>query len=930
MKRVVLAVTSNSGSSLNRAEERKDRRSEIQKFRSSERPHFHISALLLLCCSIALSVLLCWDVEAGSEVIKEIEVDGLYSIKKEELLYLLDVKKGEELNPEKITSGIKRAFLKGIFDDIMVYDEGNGRLRIDVKERDIIEDISIDGNSFLSNRSIKKYISALHFNEGEIMRYDLLDRLRDHLIKSISEKGFPNCKVELNTINTGKPYRVKFLIRIDEGEPERIKQLNIIGDESVRKLVGLNEGDILDKEELLHGFERIRRYYKKEGRTNFVIGPYTFSDGELSIHINPGKRLNISFYGNETISSKTLMRELPFVEFENFRDEMLEEAVSNLKSFYQRKGFLNPQMAPVISEDSENINLSFYIFEGKKVKISSIKFTGITLSEKNLKEIMISKEGEFLNPEILSYDRDIIHEFYNALGYLKVEVDEPVSKIEGSEAEILINIKEGPQTIIEDINIEGNRVLSEESIKASILPLKKGSPYNEVDLSDARYRVLDLCTSLGLLDADITVKREFSERGVRITFVIKEGEPTYFGKTIIKGNKKTNNIVMERELLHREGKPFDYSILTKERQKLYRLGLFTEVDIEPLDRYDSKRDIIMTLKEGNAGAVEFGIGYGDYEKYRGFLDVSYRNLFGMNRQGSLRVELSSLEERVILNYYEPWFLGRPLPLRVLALREDRKEKNIDTGEIRYRLTRHTLTGGIERNLSDLLKGEFYYEFSVVKTFDVKPDVILSREDTGTLAISAIRPGLIYDTRDNPFDPRSGILAGLTVKAASSLLLSETDFIKVMVNASLYKEITRRSILALSLRAGIAQGFGSTRDLPLVERFFVGGRNTVRGYEQDMLGPKGADGTPTGGNAFLVTNLELRNYIGKGFSVVTFLDGGNVWHKIDDMNLSLKYTAGIGLRYNTPVGPLRIDYGHKLMKERGESTGEVHFSIGHAF
>ncbi|MFN3395759.1 MAG: POTRA domain-containing protein, partial [Thermodesulfovibrionales bacterium] len=336
------------------------------------------------------------------------EVEGLYSIKKEELLYLLDISKGEELNPDKITIGIKRAFLKGIFDDIRVYHEGNGRLKIDAKERDIVETISIEGNSYLPDRIIRKYIATLPFKEGQIMRYDLLDKLREHLIMSLSEKGFPNCKVESNVINTGKPHRVKLLIRIEENEPVRIKRLTIIGDESVRKLMGLEEGDIFDKDELLKGFERIKRYYKKEGRTNFVIGPYTFSEGELSIHINPGKKLDISFYGNETISSKTLMKELPFVEFENFRDEMLEEAVSNLKSLYHKKGFLNPQIAPVISEDSENINLSFYIFEGRKVKIKSIKFSGITLREKNLREIMTTKEGEFLNPEALSYDRDII------------------------------------------------------------------------------------------------------------------------------------------------------------------------------------------------------------------------------------------------------------------------------------------------------------------------------------------------------------------------------------------------------------------------------------------------------------------------------------------------------------------------------------------
>jgi outer membrane protein insertion porin family len=139
------------------------------------------------------------------------------------------------------------------------------------------------------------------------------------------------------------------------------------------------------------------------------------------------------------------------------------------------------------------------------------------------------------------------------------------------------------------------------------------------------------------------------------------------------------------------------------------------------------------------------------------------------------------------------------------------------------------------------------------------------------------------------------------------------------------------VLAVSLRGGVAQGLDKTRELPLVERFFLGGRTTVRGYEQDTLGPKGVNGTPTGGNAFVMGNLELRTDVGKGFGIVTFLDGGNVFKKANNLDITnLKYTAGVGLRYNTPVGPFRIDYGHKLNRERGESRGEIHFSLGHAF
>jgi outer membrane protein insertion porin family len=230
-----------------------------------------------------------------------------------------------------------------------------------------------------------------------------------------------------------------------------------------------------------------------------------------------------------------------------------------------------------------------------------------------------------------------------------------------------------------------------------------------------------------------------------------------------------------------------------------------------------------------------------------------------------------------------------------------------------------------------VKTEFYYEFSLVRTFDVQPDVILSREDTGTLAISGVRPAILYDTRDNPFDPRKGFLVGLSMKVASFLLLSETDFIKLEAYGSNFQRLSKRITLAFSVRGGVAYGLGSTEQLPIVERFFLGGRSTVRGYAQDTLGPKGADGNPTGGNAYLMGNIEFRTDIGRGFGLVPFLDMGNIWLKTGEINpMQLKFTTGLGVRYNTPVGPLRVDYGIKLSRETGESRGEIHFSVGHAF
>jgi outer membrane protein insertion porin family len=337
------------------------------------------------------------------------------------------------------------------------------------------------------------------------------------------------------------------------------------------------------------------------------------------------------------------------------------------------------------------------------------------------------------------------------------------------------------------------------------------------------------------------------------------------------------------------------------------------------------------VKEGNAGAYEFGIGYADYEQFRGYAEVSYRNLWGLNRQGLLRGELSSLQQRFITQYTEPWLLGYPLPFRVMFLYEDKKEISIPGREVRYRIERYAASAGVEKQLTDKLKSELYYEYSIVRTSDVQPDVVLSKEDVGTLAISSIRPSLVYDTRDNPFEPTKGIVAGLSVKIASSLLFSETDFVKVTLYGSTFHRLHRRVVLALSGRGGMAYGYDHTDELPLVERFFLGGRFSVRGYEQDTLGPKGADNNPTGGNAFAMGSIEFRTDVGRGFSLVPFLDLGNVWVKVSDVDPSdIKYTAGLGLRYGTPVGPLRVDYGFKLNKEKNESSGELHFSIGHAF
>ncbi|HWR89204.1 MAG TPA: outer membrane protein assembly factor BamA, partial [Dissulfurispiraceae bacterium] len=653
-------------------------------------------------------------------------------------------------------------------------------------------------------------------------------------------------------------------------------------------------------------------------------------DGVLDIALMRGQRLVVNFEGNTVFSSGRLKKEVPFFEINDYSNDLLEETAGRLLTLYHDKGYAFAQVTPITVLRDDGIDITFFLFEGEEYSVTSVAFTGASINQERLRATLANRPGQRYNPDIMERDRETLEEFYRALGYLRVEVPEPEIAMDNADVSIHYTVREGSQVTVREISFLGNRSVSDDEIRTAIA-IREGSPYNDVDIAETRARIDDLYDKKGYLDVRVDVERDMRDDGASVRFRIAEGTPVRFGKTIVVGNDRTKLKVITREFQHREGEPYDFGLLLKDRHSLQKLGLFSDIDVVPQEGDGDRKDVIYRLREAPAGSVDFGIGYSEYERLRGFFDVSYKNFGGMNRQGLFRAEMSSLLQRMTLSYVEPWFMERKIPFKALLLYEKKKEVNVDSRDVLYRLERVLASAGVTKKIREKYDAELYYDFSVVKTYDVQPDVILSRNDVGTQVISGFRPGLLYDNRDNPFTPQKGIFAGLSCKIASKLFLSETEFVKFSAFGNTYVKLSDRFVLALSLRGGLATGFGGTTELPIVERFFLGGRTTVRGYDQDELGPKGSDGNPTGGNAFLMENLELRADVGRGFGIVTFLDGGNVWQKVEDMKIGdFKFTVGIGLRYNTPVGPLRVDYGHKLDRESGESSGEIHFSLGHAF
>jgi len=249
----------------------------------------------------------------------------------------------------------------------------------------------------------------------------------------------------------------------------------------------------------------------------------------------------------------------------------------------------------------------------------------------------------------------------------------------------------------------------------------------------------------------------------------------------------------------------------------------------------------------------------------------------------------------------------------------------------FNLTKTALIAGINHEILERSTVSLQYEFSLDETSEVDPGAIIAPEDQGRANIASARALVVLDFRDDPFNPKRGMYASGVGELASELFGSQVEYWSLTGQASFYLPVVRRNSLALSARAGVVLPYGTSSEVPIQKRFFAGGRTTVRGFKQDTLGPIGADGAPIGGDFQLILNAEMRVPLQYGFLAAGFVDAGSVWLRNPSMyGFDLRETAGLSIRYITPVGPISVDYGWKLDPRPGESAGEWSFTIGMVF
>ncbi len=580
----------------------------------------------------------------------------------------------------------------------------------------------------------------------------------------------------------------------------------------------------------------------------------------------------------------------------------------------------------------------------KQVQVRQIIFHGNEhIPAREIKAEMHTKEKGWnifkkapYSEMILEEDLKTIEKFYKSRGFYHAKIENARVRKRDDEVVIEIWIKEGPPTIVKEIdwNIKNH---FPEKLKQKLresIPLKEGDTFSTEGYKNTKRALIAFLLEHGYPKSEVNTKALLNKKTneARIIIDIRSGPLCYIGDIKAIGNKNISTKCILDEIVIRKGDIYQESKIRESQRRLFNSQLFREVKItvEGLDSDSKYLPIKVMVKEGKKQTIKVGVGYGTEEDFRGQIRWTHKNFLGGARRLSLTARGSSLERKVEANFKQPHFLEPNTNFTIKSgyAYEDHEGFENEKYYDYFRLN---------KALTSWLRGHIGYNFEVndVVNIDIsKIDEFRNDKENQNYYISSLESGLNFIKLDGLTDPQKGARFIGFIEYCSKLFGSDIDYIKVDVEGRFYYPIIpKHLVLATRLRWGNLDSFESSKEIPIFKRFFSGGSYSVRGYPYERLGPLDENGEPIGGNSLIEGSVELRFPIFDSLKAVGFSDFGNVYKDSFSIDFSkVRYTIGSGLRYMTPIGPIRVDIGYQLNPPDNfpYSRYRVHASIGHAF
>ena len=657
----------------------------------------------------------------------------------------------------------------------------------------------------------------------------------------------------------------------------------------------------------------------------------------------------IIFTGNSKVKTKTLRKEITSKENEIINENLLANDVVKLKQYYEKKGYkqINVSYESKLSEDKKLADITFKIDEGRKIKIERINIIGARqIKEKKVLKVMKVKRKRWYNSGVYEEakfleDLDRIRAFYYEKGYVDIKilgVKESYNPI-NSRVTINIEIDEGHLYNVGDIDVEGNKVYSKEELEKD-LKMMKGTLFLPANLQADSKSIQDHYFKNGYIDAKInaaTVVSPSDPNVLNIKYTVVENKVVFIDKILVTGNEKTKDIVVRRELNLKPGDKFDGVQMETAQRRLSNLAIFKNVDIYP-DPSNNKeiRDLMIEVEEDKTGELSFGAGYSSVDRLLGFVEVSQSNFDILNwptftgdaQKLKFRSEFGQLKQDFSIDFTEPWLFEKRLMFGVQLFTSKQEYTDSDYTEARKGFTLR-LAKPVFKNT----RGEIRYSFENVDVQHVPSTASeYLKSQAGSRDVGLIGLNLTRDVRDNFFNATQGSRISLDTEIAG--VGGNTDYYRGIFSSDLYYNPWFNNVFVVSFRTGAIKEYGSSDDVPIFERFFLGGPWSIRGFDYRDIGPHDNQGEPMGGKFMYYGTFEYVVPLVEQFRLATFYDYGNLYPNYNDVDLGIINTSfGVGARIMIQKKiPLRFDYSWPLHTDeyhKGEG-GKFTFDIGNRF
>ena len=652
----------------------------------------------------------------------------------------------------------------------------------------------------------------------------------------------------------------------------------------------------------------------------------------------------ISFSGNHVFKSEKLQENLSVSTGSILNIFTIKSNIEQLEAMYKDKNYHNVKIGYTAhTRDNNQADIEFTIEEGEKVRIKEIAFQGnTTYSDKTLKKLIGTSEKGFfswitssgeLDRQELSQDAARIMGHYQTNGFIHAKVAEPVIDFEDQWIYITFKIEEGKQFTVGTIDIDGELIVPKEKLMPG-LQISKAPFFNRETVRKDIIWLTDLYSDVGFAHADISplTKENKEFHIVDITYTISKGDKVYFENIDISGNTRTRDKVIRRELRIYEQEVYSGSRLKRSVRNLNRLDFFEDVKVDtPEGSAADKMNVKVEVVEKPTGTFTFGAGYSTVDDFFVSGSISQRNLFGRGQILKLSGQVGGSSDLYNLGFTEPWLFDIPLSGTINIYRTNRDYDTYD---------RMSNGGGVGFSypVFDYTRASIYYRYDVTDISEIEDDASDNIKDLeGTNATSAVSTSINYDSRDRAFNTTEGQDHSLTFTYAG--LGGDIGFYKVVGKIGWYVPLYKGLSTFLHAESGYVKEI-SGYTLPDYEKFYLGGMNSVRGFDFQGINIKtiNSDGevSEEGGEQYVQFNVELTYPLFKDLGIigVVFYDTGNVYGPDDQIDFGdLRQAAGYGIRWYSPIGPIRIEGGHILdpREEDGEdSSVNWEFSMGGAF